>query len=136
MLRIKFLRLSRRLSQGQVADLTGTPRQHLSQIENGIRNPRPGQLNALARVFQCASDTLLEQVVEALDVFFPGGFAERCVTEHRVYGLIYTNGHVHEDFTAGGAELVSLKTFPTVEDAKAWVEQDVQSRLAPRGGVS
>jgi transcriptional regulator with XRE-family HTH domain len=64
MLRLKFLRLARGLRQHQVAELTGIPRPHYSQIENGIRNPRPAQLAELARVFQCSESALLEVVVE------------------------------------------------------------------------
>lgn len=64
MLRIKFLRLARGLRQHQVADLANIPRPHLSQIENGIRNPKPAQLTALAKFFNVPANTLLEQVVE------------------------------------------------------------------------
>jgi transcriptional regulator with XRE-family HTH domain len=61
-LRIKFLRLSRDLRQEQIATLLGVPRPHISQIENGVRNPTADQLAALVRVFQCPADKLMEHV--------------------------------------------------------------------------
>lgn len=62
MLRIKFLRQSRGLRQHQVADYLHIPRPHVSQIENGVRNPTTVQLNALARFFNCPAHELLQRV--------------------------------------------------------------------------
>jgi hypothetical protein len=75
-------------------------------------------------------------MADALDLLMPE-ITQRCLTEHRVYGLIQTTGNVEREYTFGGELLTSIKTFPTIEAAKAWVEHDAeQSLLAPRGGVS
>lgn len=64
MLRLKFLRMSRGLRQEQIADLLDIPRPHVSQIENGVRNPRPRDLAALGRIFNCDPARLFEHVTE------------------------------------------------------------------------
>jgi transcriptional regulator with XRE-family HTH domain len=53
LLRLKFLRMSRGLHQQQIATLINVPRPYVSNFENGVRNPTPKQLAALARVFNC-----------------------------------------------------------------------------------
>lgn len=71
--------------------------------------------------------------------FMPNVIAERLVTEHRVYGLVYVSGEVVEQefHDVDGGLLTATKCFPTVEDAKAWVEQDTaQARLVAHGAVS
>lgn len=65
MFRLKFLRITRGLRQAQVATRLGIPRPHVSQIENGMRNPTARQLATLARIFNCPADTLMEHVVDA-----------------------------------------------------------------------
>ena len=62
MTRLKFLRITRRLSQDVVSEKTRIPRAHVSMIENGRMNPRPEQLAALAALFQWPAETLLAQV--------------------------------------------------------------------------
>ena len=61
MLRIKFLRMARGLRQHQIAKKLAIPRPHVSQIENGVRNPNK-QLAALSRVFGCPADKLFEHI--------------------------------------------------------------------------
>jgi transcriptional regulator with XRE-family HTH domain len=63
--RLKFLRQARGLRQHQIADFLKIPRPHVSQIENGVRNPTSAQLNALARFFNCPANTLLQPMSEA-----------------------------------------------------------------------
>ena len=65
MLRLKFLRQSRGIRQQQIAALLQIPRPHVSQIENGVRNPTTAQLNALARFFNCPVEKLLLPMVDA-----------------------------------------------------------------------
>jgi transcriptional regulator with XRE-family HTH domain len=64
LLRLKFLRMSRGLRQEQIAALCRIPRPHVSQIENGVRNPNPRELAALARVFHCPPEHLLDRISE------------------------------------------------------------------------
>lgn len=64
MTRLKFLRLTRGLRQEQVAAIIAVPRPHISQFENGVRNPNGRQLTALARLFNCPPDQLLDHVMD------------------------------------------------------------------------
>ena len=65
LLRLKFLRITRGLRQEQIAVLIGIPRPHVSQIENGVRNPNPQELSAFGRIFNCSPDRLLDHIVDA-----------------------------------------------------------------------
>ena len=62
MLRLKFLRIERGLSQGQLAELTNIPRPYLSQFESGRTNPRPAEVRTLARTLGCKPGQLLDHV--------------------------------------------------------------------------
>jgi transcriptional regulator with XRE-family HTH domain len=64
LLRIKFLRLSRGLTQDQVAEHLGICRPHVSLIENGRLNPNAEELAALVRLFQCPADRLMQRIGE------------------------------------------------------------------------
>jgi transcriptional regulator with XRE-family HTH domain len=66
LLRLKLLRLSRGLRQEQVATFLGVPRPHVSEIENGVRNPSARELAGLARLFDCAAEKLLDPVIDTL----------------------------------------------------------------------
>ena len=65
MRRLRFLRLERRLSQRQVASLIRVTQPELSRIETGRMNPTDRELSALARLFNCAAEHLLDPVVDA-----------------------------------------------------------------------
>lgn len=67
MLRLKFLRLERGLSQDQLAAATGysITQPMLSQIESGRFNPTRDELTALADVLGCPTDRLLDHVSAA-----------------------------------------------------------------------
>ena len=56
LLRIKFLRLTLRLSQKQVAKKVGIPRQYISHLENGWRNPSDRERTVIARLLGCTPE--------------------------------------------------------------------------------
>ena len=62
MLRLKFLRLERELSQRELAVLAKVTQPELSRIESGRTNPNQRELQALARALGCAPDQLLDHV--------------------------------------------------------------------------
>jgi transcriptional regulator with XRE-family HTH domain len=64
LLRIKFLRLSRGLTQEQVGDRLGISRTHVSLIENGRFNPTPPEIAGLVQLFDCPADQLLARIPE------------------------------------------------------------------------
>lgn len=73
-----------------------------------------------------------------LDAFF-NGVVERCATEHRVYGIVHAiDGPVADkEFTFNGELMTAVKGFPTLDAAKAWVEEDAaQTHFVVQGGVS
>lgn len=57
--RIRELRISRSLSQEQLADKFGVTKQAISQMERGIRNPSMAMLEALCDFFNVSADYLL-----------------------------------------------------------------------------
>jgi transcriptional regulator with XRE-family HTH domain len=61
-LRIRFERTNRRLSQTCVANVARIPQPALSAIEVGRLRPTPAQLQRLAAVFGVAPDDLLKDV--------------------------------------------------------------------------
>jgi transcriptional regulator with XRE-family HTH domain len=61
-LRLKFLRLERGLSQHQLAVLTNVRQSELSRIETGRGIPTTSELTALATVLECAADRLMDIV--------------------------------------------------------------------------
>lgn len=63
-LRLKFLRIARKLSQHQLAAATGyvVRQPDLSLIESGRANPTEQELAALSRVLNCPPAHLLEHV--------------------------------------------------------------------------
>jgi hypothetical protein len=68
-------------------------------------------------------------MMETLHLFLPV-FAG-CISQHRVYGLVAVTGPLRPIAFDGYA---SVEYFPTVEAAKAWVEQDVVRSLLPSHG--
>lgn len=64
MLNAKLYRQLRGLSQEQVAEVLGVPRPFVSQFENGVRNPTPEQILALARLLNCSARRLFLPVTE------------------------------------------------------------------------
>lgn len=62
MLRLRFERTHRHLSQQGVALLARLPQQQVSLIELGRYQPSPAQLQRLAAVFKVAPDDLLKDV--------------------------------------------------------------------------
>ncbi len=53
--------------QRQVAALIGVSQPDLSRIESGRMNPTDRELSALARLFNCAAERLLDPVVDTLE---------------------------------------------------------------------
>lgn len=74
MLRIKFERLNRQLSQTCVATVANIVQPVISQIETGRLIPTPEQLDRLAVVFGINGENLLKDVVvkESLDELTEG----------------------------------------------------------------
>lgn len=62
MLRTKFLRITRELSQDQLAARTGINRSIISNIENGRVNPRPDELVQLGKALSYKPERLLDRV--------------------------------------------------------------------------
>lgn len=58
---LREVRLSRRLSQQRLADLTRLDRSTLSRIENGRQRPHPSTRRLLAAALGCDVDALFEQ---------------------------------------------------------------------------
>jgi transcriptional regulator with XRE-family HTH domain len=61
-LRLRYERTSRRLSQQAVAALSRIPQPAVSAIERGRFKPSPEQLQRLAEVFRVSPDDLLRDV--------------------------------------------------------------------------
>lgn len=61
-LRLKFLRIERGLSQHQLAALANVPQSDLSRIETGRGIPTRSELSALAAALDCAADRLMDAV--------------------------------------------------------------------------
>lgn len=57
--RIKKLRISRKLSQRELAELLGVSVTLISNYENSERTPSAENIIALANIFRCSSDYLL-----------------------------------------------------------------------------
>jgi transcriptional regulator with XRE-family HTH domain len=74
LLRLKFLRIERKLSQHALATATRdvVPQPELSRIESGRTNPTDRELEALSRVLGCAS----ERPLDLLDAASLGDGAE------------------------------------------------------------
>ncbi len=62
MLRLKFLRLERGLSQHQLAALANVPQSDLSRIETGRGIPTDAELASLATTLRCAPNRLMDVV--------------------------------------------------------------------------
>ena len=62
MLRLRFERTTRRLSQACVAEVARIPQPALSQIELGRLKPTPAQLQRLAAVFKVEASELLKEI--------------------------------------------------------------------------
>ena len=63
MLRVKFERTSRQLSQHAVAALSRIPQPAVSAIERGVLTPNLDQLERLGAVFGVAPEDLLTNIV-------------------------------------------------------------------------
>lgn len=64
MLYLKAVRIHRGVRQHQIATLLNVSRPIVSHIENGVWNPTPAQLDALAKFFGCDPSRLLTHVNE------------------------------------------------------------------------
>ena len=62
MTRLKFERISRNLSQHEVARRAHIAQPVVSQIENGRLTPTPAQLQRLAAAYRVPADELLREV--------------------------------------------------------------------------
>ena len=56
---LQFLRNHKGYNQKQLANLLGTSQQHISQLENSIREPNLQDLKQLSEIFQLPIDLLL-----------------------------------------------------------------------------
>ncbi len=59
-LRIKELRLARGWTQSQLAELAGTDKGYISQLENGKRDPSAETLRSLAAAFEIEAAHMFE----------------------------------------------------------------------------
>lgn len=67
MLLVKWIRLSRRQVQKEVARKTHIIQNYLSQIENGVRVPQGDELAKLAKFYNCDPARLLTHVADPGD---------------------------------------------------------------------
>jgi transcriptional regulator with XRE-family HTH domain len=67
LLRLKFVRINLGLRQRDVAKKTGLPKPYIVNFESGRMNPRPAELQALAKVLGVPADRLLEHVPDPAD---------------------------------------------------------------------
>ncbi len=66
MIRLKFLRIERGLTQRELADRTQINHSQLCLIESGRLNPRPQELARLADALGCLPERLLEHVIDPM----------------------------------------------------------------------
>lgn len=67
MLRLKFHRIKKDLSQGDLAALTNITRAEICRIETGRSNATQKELLALSKVLGVPADSLMDHVVDPLD---------------------------------------------------------------------
>jgi transcriptional regulator with XRE-family HTH domain len=67
-LRIKYERISRNLSQHQMAAFLGLQQPQVSLIETGLLTPTPEQLQRISMALRVRADLLLREVVPADEV--------------------------------------------------------------------
>jgi transcriptional regulator with XRE-family HTH domain len=60
-LKVKELRTTKGWTQEHLAEIAGTTKSHISEIENGRKNPSNPMLDKLARAFQISVIDLIDQ---------------------------------------------------------------------------
>lgn len=71
MIRLKYVRVNRRLSQSALSRIARVRRLYINQIERGLRNPTPAELTALGSVLGIAPDALLDELGDQIPASMP-----------------------------------------------------------------